>query len=691
MKCLLAFFSLLVFTTPCTAAAQDPDDSFVWLEGVEDAKALQWVEEHNKNTLADLTATPVYKPIYDRILSIINSRDRIAFPTIRNEYVYNFWQDQNNPRGLYRRATWQSYIGGNPEWETILDVDALAKAENQKWAYHSANCLPPEYRTCLVSLSRGGADAVEVREFDMATKQFVKDGFFLPEAKQAAAWVDRNTLLVNTNFGEGSLTTSGYSRIVKLWKRGTPLSAATAVYEGKATDMSVSGGSVLHGDSIINVITLRPAFFEARRWFYNDGKLQALDIPIDASWDLLGSQLIVAPKKDWTVNGKTWKAGTLISTNLHDFLAGKRDLQLLLAPAERETILETSTTRDYLLVSMLNNVRGQLRRYAFKNGKWRYETVPAPEFGSVDIAETSDKDNRYFFTYSGFTQPTTLYFVDNAGKISEVRRMPEMFDAKNMTVTQYEATSKDGTRVPYFVVGRKDMQLNGRNPTIIYAYGGFEVSMTPSYSATVGASWLERGGVYVVANIRGGGEFGPAWHQAGLKENRQRIYDDFAAVAQDVITRNITSPRHLGITGGSNGGLLVGVAYTQNPELYNAVAVRVPLFDMRRYNKLLAGASWMAEYGDPDKPEEWAFISRYSPYQNIKPGQKYPRVFFSTTTRDDRVHPGHARKGAAKMESLGYPVYYYENTEGGHGSGVTSEQRARMEALIYSYFWQQLK
>ncbi|MGQ0815608.1 MAG: prolyl oligopeptidase family serine peptidase [Gemmatimonadota bacterium] len=690
MKHFVARIAFAILLAPALLVAQDPDDPFVWLEEVEGQRALAWVEAHNKNTLAELTASPVYKPIYDRILSIINSRNRIAYPSVMGEQLYNFWQDSVNPRGLWRRTTWQSYLSANPKWETVLDIDLLAAAENAKWAYKGSSCLAPAYRLCLVRLSRGGADAVEVREFDTVTKKFVDNGFYLPDAKQSTTWVDANTLLVATNFGEGSMTTSGYARVAKLWRRGTPLTAAQTLFEGAPADVSVGVSSFLDADTLIKMVQHSPAFFKSARYLFNDGKLTQLEIPLDAGWDLIRDQLIVSLRTDWQVGGRTLPGGTLVATNFKDFLKGQRDFEVLVQPGPRETIEGTSTTRDYLLVSMLNNVRGQLRRYRHAEGRWTYDTVPAPALGSINVAETSLKDNRYFFTYTGFTQPTTLYLVDDAGNIGEVKRMPEMFDAKELTVAQYEATSSDGTRIPYFIVHRKDLQPNGKNPTLLHAYGGFEVSMTPGYSATVGASWLERGGVYVVANIRGGGEFGPSWHRAGLKENRQRIYDDFTAVSRDLIARGITSPQHLGITGGSNGGLLVGVAYTQHPELYNAVAVRVPLFDMRRYNKLLAGASWMAEYGNPDMPDEWKYISTYSPYQNIRPGQKYPRVFFSTTTRDDRVHPGHARKGAAKMEALGYPVYYYENTEGGHGSGVTSEQRARMEALQYTYFWQQL-
>jgi prolyl oligopeptidase len=670
-------------------AAQDTDP-FLWLEEVEGERALSWVKEHNERTVAELSANPVYQPIYEDVLAILNSRDRIAYPNIMGDRLYNFWQDDAHKRGIWRRTTWESYLSGSPQWETILDIDSLAAAENVPWSYGGSSCLQPEYKHCLVRLSRGGSDAVEIREFDMTTRSFVADGFKLPEAKQSADWMDENTLLVSTDFGPGTMTSSGYARQAKKWKRGTPLSQATMLFEADTSDMMVGVGSFQTADREYHIVFHRPTIFTGTMYLIQGDSLVKVDLPIDADPNIVRDQLIVYLRKPWTVGGKTYKGGTLIAMKLDDFMAGKRDFVTVVEPGERETIDGMSATKDFLLVSMLNNVKGELRRYRFANGKWSYETVPAPPMGSIRIGATSPLTNRYFFTYSGFTQPTTLYLSEENGTTRQVAALPAQFDANGLVVNQHEATSKDGTKIPYFVVHRSNLQMNGQNPTLLYAYGGFEISMTPGYSGTVGKAWLERGGVYVVANIRGGGEFGPKWHEAGLKENRQRVYDDFIAVAEDLIRRKITSPEHLGIRGGSNGGLLVGVAYTQRPELYNAVVVSVPLFDMRRYNRLLAGASWMAEYGNPDKPEEWEYIKKYSPYQNIKPNQKYPRVLFTTTTRDDRVHPGHARKGAAKMESLGYPIYYFENTEGGHGSGVTNEQRAKMDAIVYTYLWQQL-
>ena len=672
---------------PLSAQSTDP---FLWLEDVEGKQALEWVEQRNARTLTELSANPAYQPIYDKVLATYNSRDRIAMPSIMGDRLYNFWQDDTHKRGIWRRTTWESYLSGNPRWEKILDVDSLAAAENVLWSYGGATCLAPEYVRCLVRLSRGGSDAAQIREFDIPTRRFVEGGFSLPEAKQGVAWMDRDNVLVSTDFGPGTMTTSGYARIAKQWKRGTPLAAATLLFEGKETDVSVGVGSFRTADREYNVVLHRPSFFEGTMYLLQRGKLVKVDVPLDAGTNFVRDRFVVYLRTPWEVGGKTYAAGSLIATGIDDFISGKRDFEVVVQPGDRETVNGVSASQDFLLVSMLNNVQGELRRYRHANGKWTHETVPAPRMGSIRLASVSPFTNRYFYTYSGFTQPTTLYLSDGSAAPRQVAALPPMFDASGLVVRQYEATSKDGTRIPYFVVHRENIQLNGTNPTLLYAYGGFEASQTPSYSSTVGVAWLERGGVYVVANIRGGGEFGPAWHHAGRKENRQRVYDDFLAVAEDLIARKVTSPKHLGIRGGSNGGLLVGVAYTQRPDLFGAVVVAVPLFDMQRYHKLLAGASWMAEYGNPDVPEEWSYISKYSPYQNIKPGQNYPRVLFTTTTRDDRVHPGHARKGAAKMESLGYPVYYFENTEGGHGSGVTNEQRARMDAVVYTYLWQQL-
>jgi prolyl oligopeptidase len=673
------------------ATSPVPADPFLWLEDVEGAKAMEWVNAKNAATLGELTKSPLYTPMFDRTRKILDSRDRIANPTMLKDGIYNFWQDAEHERGLWRRTTLADYLTGNPKWETVLDIDALVKEEKVPWAFGGADCLEPEARRCLINLSRGGSDAAEIREFDLTTKQWVAGGFTIPEAKTGTAWIDENTVLVATDFGAGSMTTSGYPRVTKLWKRGTPLSAATTVLEIPATDMGVFPAGYDAGGRRYIRLSHQKNFYESVQYLYEGGKAVKIDVQPDADVNLLRDQVLIFVRTPWEIGGRTWKTGSLIAMPVDGFLRGERTFRLVTEPGPRESINGVSVTKDFVLVSVLNNVNGELRRYRLEGGDWKFEKVKAPERGTVGVNATSPYANRFFFTYTTFIQPTTLYFSDESGAIKEVKRLPVMWDSSGMRVDQLEATSKDGTRIPFFIVRREGQRTDGTSPTLLGAYGGFELANTPAYATTLGAAWLERGGTYVLANIRGGGEFGPQWHRAGLKENRQRIYDDFIAVAEALIARKITSPRHLGIIGGSNGGLLMGVALTQRPELFNAIVIQVPLLDMQRYSKLLAGASWMAEYGDPDKPEEWAFISKYSPYQNLKSNVKYPKVLFTTTTRDDRVHPGHARKMAAKMESMGYPFYYFENTEGGHGAGVTSEQRAKTIAITYVYLWQQLR
>jgi len=684
----------IVCLAPVPAVAQQPspqqDDPFAWLEDVEGQRSMEWVHAKNAATLAALTQSPLYQSFYDRIKQVLDSKDKIAFPEIIGTSLYNFWQDAEHERGIWRRTTWASYATATPTWETVIDLDSLSKAEGVTWSWGGADCFEPASKRCLIGLSRGGSDAHETREFDLTTKTFVTGGFKLPEAKTSTTWVDDSTVFVGTDFGPGTMTTSGYPRVVKLWRRGTPLAAATTLFEAPADHVGAFSENVDAGDHRYLRIIDGINFYETAQYLYDRGTVVKIDVPKDADLYLVRDQMVVYVRDPWTVGGKTWSTGSLVATPFADFLAGKRDLQLVMQPGPRETINNISSTRDYLIITVLNNVRGELRRYRRQGGAWTFEKVPAPDLGTVGVVARSPRSNRFFFTFTNFIQPTTLYVTAENGLVSEVKRLPAMFDARGLVVEQMEATSADSTKVPFFVVHRDGMKDDGSNPTLLGAYGGFEIANTPYYSSTTGAAWLERGGVFVLANIRGGGEFGPAWHRAGLKAHRQRIYDDFTAVAQELIKKGITSPQHLGIWGGSNGGLLMGVALTQHPELYNAVLIQNPLLDMRRYSHLLAGASWMAEYGDPDKPEEWAYISRYSPYQNLRSGTKYPTVMFTTTTRDDRVHPAHARKMAAKMESMGIPFYYFENTEGGHGAGVTNAQVAKEVALSYVYLWQQV-
>ena len=683
----LAVFALITSTNAQT------DDPYLWLEEVDGKKALEFVEQQNKVTLDKLTHEKDYQSIYAKSLEIYNSTDRIAYPTMHGEFIYNFWQDKDHARGIWRRTSKTDYLSGNATWETLLDIDAMAKKDSVKWVYKGANGLYPNYNRFLVNLSKGGGDATVTREFDPATKSFIDNGFYLPEAKGGASYLDENTAIVSTNFGEGTMTTSGYARQVKLWKRGTPLKDAQLIFEGEKTDVGCSGYVMRDGSTSYLMVRQGMTFYTRRSFVWVDNKLIKLDIPEDcAISDFLNNQLILDLKSDWIVDGKIYKQGSLVSLNFTSLIKGQKEIKLVFQPDEFTSVSDVSSTKNKLLINLLTNVKSELYIYSFDNGKWESKKVNAPDFGAISISETDLFSDQYFFSYTNFLTPSTLYFANaQDNSLKPLKSLPAYFDASKYKVEQYKSKSKDGTMVPYFVVSSKDVKYDSKNPTLIYAYGGFELSQRPSYLSIVNAAWLEKGGVYVLANIRGGGEFGPKWHQAGLKEKRQNIYNDFHSVAEDLIVRKITSSKHLGIRGGSNGGLLVGVAFTQRPDLYNAVVCQVPLLDMKRYNKLLAGASWMGEYGDPDKPEEWEFIKKYSPYQNLKKDAKYPEVFFTTSTRDDRVHPGHARKMVAKMIELGYPIYYYENMEGGHAGSSTNEQLAKSVAMQYSYLLMKLK
>lgn len=672
---------------------QSQDDPYLWLEDVDSEKALEFVNIENKKTEAKLTSYPYYEDIYEKSLEIYNSTDRIAYPSTYGDYVYNFWKDKDHVRGIWRRTKKADYISGNAKWETMLDIDALAKKDNKKWVYKGASGLYPNYNRFLIRLSNGGGDAVEIKEYDTEKKQFIDDGFYIPESKGGASYVDINTLIVASDFGEGTMTTSGYSNQVKLWKRGTDLKEANLIFEGDLSDVGSGGGVLRESDKKYIMVRRGITFYTRETHIWHNEKLVKLDIPDDSAMSgLLNNQLILNLKSDWTVGGSTYKQGAIISLNMDDLLVGNHNTQLIYEPDEFSSISGISTTKNKLLLNVLNNVNSQLFIYTFTGKSWEFNQVDAPKYGNLSVVSTDELTDDYFFQFENFLIPETLYYANAQNNtFKSFKSLPAYFDASKYQVDQFKAKSSDGTLIPYFVVSPKDMKLESGNPTLLYAYGGFEVSISPSYLGAMGANWLGNGGIYVLANIRGGGEFGPKWHQAGLKENRQLVYDDFYAVSEDLIMKKITSPKHLGIMGGSNGGLLVGVAFTQRPELYNAVSCNVPLLDMKRYNKLLAGASWMGEYGNPDIPEEWAYIKEYSPYQNLKSDVEYPEVYFYTSTRDDRVHPGHARKMAAKMIDMGYPIYYYENTEGGHAGSSTNEQRAKSSAMGLSYMLMKLK
>ncbi len=691
-------------------ATTDPalQDPFVWLEDVQGDKALAWVRQRNAESTGVLQARPGFEQMRSDIRAVLDSREQIPYVTRKGEHLYNLWRDARNPRGLWRRTTLADYRNPEPAWETVLDLDALGKTEGENWVWSGATWAHPKngvYTRCLLALSRGGADATVVREFDVQAKAFVKGGFTLPEAKSQLEWVDDDEVYVGTDFGPGSMTESGYPRVIKRWRRGTPLAQAVTVYEADIKDVYSYA-----------VVDLTPGF--ERTWFvraldfYNNrvsmlqgGELVPVDKPTDMQLSFWRERVLLELRSDWTLGSTRFQRGSLLVADAQAFLKpGPRDARLftaLFTPTATRSLAAWAATRSTLLLTVSDNVSSRLEEHRpGSDGRWTQRNVHAPYPGTLSASPLHDAllkaddplAEHYFLNVADFLQPDSLQLGRiGSDERERLKARPSFYDATGMRAEQHFATSPDGTKVPYFVIWPRGAKADGDNPTLLYGYGGFEVSLTPWYSGVQGRAWTTRGGVFVLANIRGGGEFGPAWHQAAIKADKQKSYDDFAAVAEDLIARKITSARRLGIMGGSNGGLLVGAVMVQRPELFNAVVCQVPLLDMRRYHRLLAGASWMAEYGDPDQPEQWRFIGAYSPYQNVRKGQRYPKILFTTSTRDDRVHPGHARKMAARMEELGLPFYYYENTDGGHAAASDQRERAKRIALEFTYLSRRLK
>ncbi len=684
--------------TRAQTAQTDAADPYIWLEDANGARAMDWVNAHNAKTTAVLEADQRYPQLYKEALAIAEARDRIPTGNFLHGSVFNFWQDAEHVRGVWRKTSLASYEGADPQWTTVLDVSALGKAEGKSWVWKGAQCARPAERRCLVQLSEGGEDAVTIREFDLDAGKFVDGGFVLPKSKARVAWEDENTLLISNAWAPGELTASGYPYIVKRLKRGQSPDQAVEVYRGKATDGGYGVAPRVLRDSAghtLGVITRPLDTFSHETYVVTAKGARRLAIPAKAVVDeLIGGRVVIRSEAAWSAGGRTFPAGSLAWTTLAELKADPAHLKphLLYAPGPREALEGVSTTKGKLLVTALDNVQGRAFVYTPTAKGFVRTRLKLPDNASIRLAATDDDSNRAFISVSSFLTPTSLWLADaGTGALKTIKTTPPKFDASADVVEQLEATSKDGTKVPYFVVHRRDIKYDGSNPTLMTAYGGFQVSQTPNYNASNGKLWLERGGVYVLANIRGGGEFGPRWHEAGLVEKRQVIYDDFAAVAEDLIRRKITSPRRLGIEGGSNGGLLMGVELTQRPDLWNAVVIDVPLLDMIRISKIAAGASWQGEYGDVNaNPKAMAFWLKTSPYQNLKAGVKYPEPFIFTTTKDDRVGPQHARKFAARMEEMGLPYLYYENTEGGHGSGADLKQTAHTQALTQTYLQRKL-
>lgn len=686
-------------------SAEAPDDPYLWLEDVTGEEALDWVRARNEPTTAEY-CTGDFETMRAEALEVLDTDARIPYVRRRGEYLYDFWRDAANPRGLWRRTTLDSYRTDAPDWDVLIDVDELGRADGRNWVWAGANVIEPELTRALVSLSPGGSDAVIVREFDMLTREFVTGGFELPEAKSQIDWADPDTVLVGTDFGPDSMTESGYPRIVKRWRRGTPLTEAETLFEGERTDVSV-GGSTDRTPGFVRTIVGRSLdFWNRQRYELRGAELLPIEVPSDASsMSVHREWLLIDLRSDWTVGDTTYRAGSLLAARYDEFLAGTRDLSVVFEPDEHTCLYHYAWTRDRLLIVTLADVASRVEMVTPPSrddpprpaspplrsspGSWQREPITGiPDSANTVVVAADDTGAEFFLDSSGFTAPSRLLRGTGPAELEPIKSAPAFFDAENLTVTQHFATSADGTAIPYFLV--RPAGIDGPGPTLLYGYGGFETANTPGYSGVLGRLWLARGGTYVLANIRGGGEYGPGWHTQAMREGRHKVAEDFAAVADDLVRRDITTVGQLGAQGGSNGGLLMGIMLTKYPEKFGALVCNVPLLDMKRYHLLLAGASWVAEYGDPDNPDDWAFISEYSPYQNISADRSYPPILLTTSTRDDRVHPGHARKMTAALQAAGHRVWYYENIEGGHGGAADNEQLAFKSALTYSFLWRML-
>jgi prolyl oligopeptidase len=677
-------FALLLGSVLATGAFAVPDlkadDPYAWLEDVHGQKQLNWVREQNAVSLGQLKTDPRYQQNYDSVLQVLDATDRIPMGSLSHGFVYNFWQDAANPKGLWRRTAIADYQTAAPRWEVLLDVDALAKTEKENWVFKGAECSPGEVR-CIIRLSRGGGDAVVIREYDLKAKRLAADGFTMPEAKTDASYLDDDTVLFAT--ARDGETTSGYARIVKQWRRGEPLAAAKLLYEGETSDVGSSPATFHTRQGNIGLVVRSVSFFESDYFALENGAVRKLPLPRSADMKgVFDGAWIATLRQPFASNGVSLPKGALVA-----FRDGARP-QVIFAPTARQSIESVGIGRDKIYAAITGNVIGAVHVFTAAGDGWSDKVLALPGQGSADIVTANDFGPEAMFSFQNYLTPTTLYFDGGSDQPQPIKSLPARFDASGLISEQFEATSKDGTRIPYFVTRPRD--LKGPAPAILYGYGGFEVSLTPSYSANFGRLWLTHGGIYVVANIRGGGEFGPGWHDAALKTKRQHAYDDFEAVAADLARRGLTTPKQLGIMGGSNGGLLVSTVMVQRPELFGAVVCQVPLIDMIGYSHIGAGASWIGEYGDPAIPAERDYILTYSPYQNVKSGVKYPPVFFVTATSDDRVTPVHARKMAAKMMALGAPVLFYENTDGGHAAAADHKQAAEMWGLSFVYLAEKL-
>lgn len=679
-------------------AIQAETESLQWLEAVEGERALEFARSMNTRSLERLTADARYDGLYESALEVLQSDARIPRVSVRGGELWNFWRDAEHVNGIWRKTTQESYATESPKWDVVLDVDALSEAEGHNWVWRGADCLAPEYERCMLTLSDGGSDAAVRREFDLTTRTFVDDGFEIEESKGDTAWIDRDALLVATAIEPSEATSSGYPFVVKRWRRGTPLDEATVVIEGTKSDVGVWPARFEQADGKAYMMAVRAVtFFETEYFLLPEAATaEPVKLPLPRKSTpsaLFDGQLVFSIQQSWTPaeDSPTYPTGSVLSFDMEAFVASGElpPVEVVFTPWPRQSTEGIARTANHLLMVINDNVVGGLRAFTYGPSGWTSKAIPTPEQASLSIATADDQSDLAYISVESFLEPESLYRLNPDMTLSAAKAGPAWFDTSDFTVEQREVASSDGTLIPYFVIRNPDAK--GPQPTRLYAYGGFQVSLTPSYSGTLGRLWLQNGGVHVLANIRGGGEFGPDWHQAGLRTNRQKIYDDLIAVAEDLIETGVTTSDQLAVQGGSNGGLLTGVMYTQRPDLWGAVISQVPLLDMLRFHLLLAGASWQDEYGFPDEnPDERQFLRSISPLHNVDSDVAYPPLFLLTSTKDDRVHPGHARKMAYLLDQLGKEVLYYENIEGGHSAAANLKEAARRIALEYTFLMQEL-
>ncbi|OGR44584.1 MAG: hypothetical protein A2X35_00320 [Elusimicrobia bacterium GWA2_61_42] len=682
---------LLAAETPPQAADQAAADPYLWLEEKDGQQQLDWVKALNKETLDELQADPLYKDLYEKALAAGNSPASIPSAHMQGDQVVNLWQDAQHVRGVWRRAPLAEYLKTDPAWDTLLDLDLLSKDEKENWVFRGGVCLPPKNRFCIVRLSRGGKDALVLRELDTVKKAFVADGFRLEESNSGIAWLDKNTLLLAEALGPESLTASGYPRVVRKWRRGTAPQTAPVLLEAKKEDIETGVRCHFRPEGKACIVNRKTSFYESEQFLLSGDKTQKLPLPPDAEVKgLFKGRLLVTLRSSWELPGRTFRQSSLVAVSLSKagLPAAQADPELVFEPGPRVSIRYVSFTRNAVLLTLQDNVKGRVIKLTPAGRGWKTQEIPLPPNGTALVDSSDNFRDDFLLSYQSFLVPESIFYSADAGRA--IKQGPRQFEAAGLESAQREAVSKDGTRIPYFILYPKGMKHDGKNPTLLTGYGGFKVPLGPLYSSAIGRLWLERGGVHVVANIRGGGEFGPEWHKAALQGKRQTAFDDFIAVAEDLVKTGVTSPARLGIKGTSNGGLLVGVMATQRPDLFRAVLCAAPLLDMLRYTKLPPGPQWVGEYGDPASPELGPVLAAYSPYQNIRAGVKYPEIFFFTSTKDDRVHPGHARKAAARLKEFGNKIYYYENTDGGHSGAANLTESARKSALEYVFLSRKL-